>query len=107
MMLLNYRVKGRTNNTVCLELVNEEREEELKINFIEVVKTLLKVCKDLQLSAITTISRKGYKTVILMNSNDVQNCENLFKIFIDTYSSKNIRVEEVECVDFLDKVSPL
>ncbi|MEM0454164.1 MAG: hypothetical protein QXO98_05875 [Sulfolobales archaeon] len=107
MMLLRDRIKGKRTDITCLELINEGGKEDVKINFLSLVNALLRTCKDLQLNIITTISRRGYRTIIVMSSkDDLTNCKDIAKMFIEVYSSKKIKVEDVVCTDFLERALP-
>lgn len=96
------RRKERDNDSLCLELTKNDKEN-IRINFLEVSRALLRICKEAQIEIITKISRKGYRTYIKLSSNnDPIKCYELFKSLLSVYLPNNVRVNESPCSEVHD-----
>ncbi len=106
-MLFHSQSRDQIGNSVCLELINEGDRGDIKINFLDIAKALLKVCRDARLDVLTTISRSGYKSLIVLSSErDLISCRDVLKAFIVAYGSNHIKVNEVRCDSAVTKVIP-
>ncbi len=106
MILTRSRSETREESTACFELVNEGKKSDVRINFLDVAKALVRICEDVHLDVVTSISRRGYKSLIVLSSvKDVVSCKNMFKVLIAAYGY-NVRVNEVSCNDAVVKVDP-
>ncbi|MEM4499324.1 MAG: hypothetical protein QXH57_04380 [Sulfolobales archaeon] len=100
MLLLRNRSMVRTGDKVCFELVNEGSRDDVKVDFLNVAKALLKVCKDVQVNLLTSISRSGYKSLVILSSErDVMSCKNIFKALLMAYMPDYVKVNEIICND--------
>lgn len=96
------RSREKVNNSLCLELTKNDKEN-VRINFLEVAKALLRVCKEAQIEVITRITRRGYKTYIRFSPNDDPiKCYELFKSLLAIYLPNNVKVNESPCSDVYD-----
>lgn len=99
------RNKERSGDLLCLELTKNDKES-VRINFLEVAKALLRVCKEAQIEVITKITRRGYKTYIKLSSNDDPiKCYELFKSLLAVYLPNNVRVNECPCSEVHNRKS--
>lgn len=107
MLLLRNRSKVRISDKVCFELVNEGSKDDVKVDFLNAVKALLKVCRDVQVNLLTSISRSGYKSLIILSSEkDVISCKNVFKVLLTAYIPDYVKVNEISCNDEVLDVVP-
>lgn len=98
-MVLRFKRDNGLITSKCFELIKGKNNTVIKINFLEIARGLLKVCKDSQLDIITRITRNGYRTFIRLSSKDLIKCTELFKVILSTYISDNISLHEVNCSD--------
>jgi len=96
-MLLRFKRNNEFTTSKCFELIKGRNNTVIKIDFLEVARRLLKVCKDLQLDVVTRIARNGYRTLIRLSSKDLVKCTELFKVILSTYISDDIDLNEVDC----------
>lgn len=99
------RSKEKSADLICFELTKNNKEN-VRVNFLEVAKALLRVCKEAQIEVITKITRKGYRTYIKFFPNDDPvKCHELFKSLLAIYLPDSIRVSESPCSEVYNKKS--
>jgi len=90
---------GISSNAICIELVRSKRSNVERVNVLDAIKALMRVCSDVKVDILTSVSKHGYKTILMLASDkeDVIRCKNLLKMFLAVYLTDGIEIEERQC----------
>jgi hypothetical protein len=99
------RSSVKDGDFICLELVSSKSKDVARVNILDAVKALLRMCGDARLDIITTITKHGYRSVIRLSSEDTIRCKNVFKTLLTALLPDEVMINEVSCNEaVVDKV---